>query len=304
MEGEATWNIYKTDNNWTAAGGDYVTSDPAGGSAVMPADFGWVAFNVKDIVQDAYDGSVAAELLIKFALETFGAADNHIANFYSSEGTPGDTTLRPKLYIEYSPAGEVLEGAATLLGVGTLAGIGRGIFIGKSAFSGVGTLASVGRRNFFGTATLAGVGTLATVGRKILTGLATLAGTGTLVSIGRRIFTGVATLTGVGTLVGIGRLIISGKATLSGVGTLIVSGSIVSVAKVIELTLSLYSRTLSVALYARSLIISLYMGNNRSHIYEYLKSNNYPLGYRVLCMNCNFAIGVYGYCPHCKVEVN
>jgi len=224
VEGEATWNIYKTDNNWTAAGGDYVTSDPAGGSAVMPADFGWVAFNVKDIVQDAYDGSVAAELLIKFALETFGAADNHIANFYSSEGTPGDTTLRPKLYIEYSPAGEVLEGAATLLGVGTL--------------------------------------------------------------------------------VGIGRLIISGKATLSGVGTLIVSGSIVSVAKVIELTLSLYSRTLSVALYARSLIISLYMGNNRSHIYEYLKSNNYPLGYRVLCMNCNFAIGVYGYCPHCKVEVN
>ena len=26
-------------------------------------------------------------------------------------------------------------------------------------------------------------------------------------------------------------------------------------------------------------------------------------GYRILCMNCNFAIGIYGYCPHNK-QVN
>ncbi|KKN12670.1 hypothetical protein LCGC14_1014200 [marine sediment metagenome] len=38
----------------------------------------------------------------------------------------------------------------------------------------------------------------------------------------------------------------------------------------------------------------------RQNIYSYLKVNNYPLGYRVLCMNCNFAIGHYGYCPHQK----
>ena len=36
----------------------------------------------------------------------------------------------------------------------------------------------------------------------------------------------------------------------------------------------------------------------RQNLYSYLKVNNYPLGYRVLCMNCNFAIGHFGYCPH------
>lgn len=39
------------------------------------------------------------------------------------------------------------------------------------------------------------------------------------------------------------------------------------------------------------------------HIYSWLKRNNYPEGYRVLCMNCNFSHGMYGYCPH-KNESN
>lgn len=33
-------------------------------------------------------------------------------------------------------------------------------------------------------------------------------------------------------------------------------------------------------------------------IYSWLKRNNYPEGFRVLCHNCNQAIGHYGYCPH------
>ena len=32
--------------------------------------------------------------------------------------------------------------------------------------------------------------------------------------------------------------------------------------------------------------------------YWWLKKNNYPEGFNVMCMNCNFAFGVYGYCPH------
>lgn len=32
--------------------------------------------------------------------------------------------------------------------------------------------------------------------------------------------------------------------------------------------------------------------------YRWLIRNNYPLGYRVLCHNCNCSIGYYGYCPH------
>jgi len=32
--------------------------------------------------------------------------------------------------------------------------------------------------------------------------------------------------------------------------------------------------------------------------YNWIKRNNYPEGFRVLCMNCNFSYGHYGYCPH------
>jgi len=32
--------------------------------------------------------------------------------------------------------------------------------------------------------------------------------------------------------------------------------------------------------------------------YYWLRRNNYPSGYRVLCMNCNCSYGSYGYCPH------
>ncbi len=34
------------------------------------------------------------------------------------------------------------------------------------------------------------------------------------------------------------------------------------------------------------------------NFYQWLKSNNYPKGYRVLCYNCNFSLGMWNYCPH------
>ena len=39
-------------------------------------------------------------------------------------------------------------------------------------------------------------------------------------------------------------------------------------------------------------------GSIPQHFYAWLRQQHYPLGYRVLCHNCNFAIGLYGYCPH------
>ncbi|NWK05196.1 hypothetical protein HX833_03785 [Marine Group I thaumarchaeote] len=33
-------------------------------------------------------------------------------------------------------------------------------------------------------------------------------------------------------------------------------------------------------------------------LYKYLKENDYPDGYQVLCFNCNFGKGLYGRCPH------
>lgn len=37
-------------------------------------------------------------------------------------------------------------------------------------------------------------------------------------------------------------------------------------------------------------------------IYAILIKQNLPLGYRVLCHNCNQAMGFYGHCPHNKME--
>jgi len=34
--------------------------------------------------------------------------------------------------------------------------------------------------------------------------------------------------------------------------------------------------------------------------HAWLKRNDYPKGYRVLCWNCNCSRGAYGYCPHKK----
>jgi len=39
--------------------------------------------------------------------------------------------------------------------------------------------------------------------------------------------------------------------------------------------------------------------NRTGHgLYRWLKKNGYPEGFRVLCMNCNWARGKFGYCPH------
>lgn len=35
-------------------------------------------------------------------------------------------------------------------------------------------------------------------------------------------------------------------------------------------------------------------------MYRWLKRNNYPTGFRILCNNCNQALNNYGYCPHNK----
>lgn len=36
------------------------------------------------------------------------------------------------------------------------------------------------------------------------------------------------------------------------------------------------------------------------NFYLWIKRENFPLGFRVLCHNCNFAIGKYHLCPHTR----
>lgn len=40
------------------------------------------------------------------------------------------------------------------------------------------------------------------------------------------------------------------------------------------------------------------LGDRGQSVYAWIISNNFPEGFRVLCMNCNFSNGIYGYCPH------
>lgn len=40
-----------------------------------------------------------------------------------------------------------------------------------------------------------------------------------------------------------------------------------------------------------------------SSFYTWLVKNNFPEDFRVLCHNCNFSIGLYGYCPHGNLNV-
>jgi hypothetical protein len=37
--------------------------------------------------------------------------------------------------------------------------------------------------------------------------------------------------------------------------------------------------------------------------YRWLVRQNFPDGYRVLCHNCNQAIGFYGFCPHSENHI-
>lgn len=40
-----------------------------------------------------------------------------------------------------------------------------------------------------------------------------------------------------------------------------------------------------------------------SNFFLWLKRNKFPKGFRILCHNCNFSIGRYGYCPHNKLKL-
>jgi len=99
VESQATWNKYKADSFWTTAGGDYVTSNPAGGNTTFPASYGWMTWDIQAIVEDAYDTSNKVEILVRFDNEKSSNAGFH--NFYSKEYT-GDTSLRPKLTVTYT----------------------------------------------------------------------------------------------------------------------------------------------------------------------------------------------------------
>lgn len=105
VEGEATWNIYKTGSNWTSSGGDYVTTSPNGGSGDLPASYGDLDItSLAAVVQDAVSNGNNIEILVRFDTEGLSLATASRAYFRSEEyETEAD---RPILTITYHiPAG-------------------------------------------------------------------------------------------------------------------------------------------------------------------------------------------------------
>lgn len=41
-----------------------------------------------------------------------------------------------------------------------------------------------------------------------------------------------------------------------------------------------------------------YLDKGKSKIWQRVKNEGFPPKYRILCMNCNHAMGIWGYCPH------
>ena len=40
------------------------------------------------------------------------------------------------------------------------------------------------------------------------------------------------------------------------------------------------------------------VGGSTGKLYRWMRDQGYPPGFRVLCHNCNMAIGLFGVCPH------
>jgi len=102
-----TYYLYRNTGTWTETGVTWNTQPgytaSQGASAIMPASFGWVYWNVKDIVQSWVNGTANYGFMMIDGNETPGTI-NKLAMFLSREYPPA-FYYAPKLMIDYSPPG-------------------------------------------------------------------------------------------------------------------------------------------------------------------------------------------------------
>lgn len=97
----ATWNSYNGTSNWTTAGGDFNGTAQATATAPNSTN-AWVDFSITGLAQSWVSGTFANEgMFVKKSGENPAVSD--YKTFYSSDYL-GDSSLRPKLVIEYVPA--------------------------------------------------------------------------------------------------------------------------------------------------------------------------------------------------------
>ncbi len=97
VEGQVTWDDYKSASAWTTGGGDYTTTDQA--TVSMPGNFGWVRWTVTE--QARYAQSNTSEIMHLLVRFSSGAATNIGASFYSKDFTT-DPSKHPKLIVNYT----------------------------------------------------------------------------------------------------------------------------------------------------------------------------------------------------------
>ena len=105
-EMQATWDIFKTSNNWGTAGCSNTSTDidtTLTATAIVPTSYGWIDWNVKNIVDNARAGAVP------FNIRISGNSDTGAAYFHSREEAVA-VSLRPKLVIEYASAASFIPG--------------------------------------------------------------------------------------------------------------------------------------------------------------------------------------------------
>ena len=102
----ATWNDYKIEGSthypWDTAGGDY---EPEYVSAALPT-YGWVEWDITDIVNSIHPASNKVNLMVKFAAEDKGVNYGQ-AGFGSREVLPA--ALAPVLELDYLVYGKSFQ---------------------------------------------------------------------------------------------------------------------------------------------------------------------------------------------------
>jgi len=103
VEGEATWNIYKSGSNWGTAGCENTTSDidtSITATQTQPAVGEWLIFDVDSIISDARTNSLDFNVRMSIT----DSSTDRLPLYRSKENTVGDE-YDPKLVIEYTVSG-------------------------------------------------------------------------------------------------------------------------------------------------------------------------------------------------------